>query len=102
MGGEVLLQVLNKGFSREVSGACLDMLVEILGSPGGGAEFLYSNDVRVLLEILLRGLPNHAGDAPLFLKHAECLRQMLRQYPAAAEHRRTEVSALLRDLADDE
>lgn len=98
--GEVLLQVVNRGDevrslrAVKVLTGCLSCL--------GGQNILYTNDVRVLVEILQRELPKRAEAASEFACYAECLRALFACCDAARQHRHDEVVQLLEDLRDDE
>lgn len=97
--GEVMLQVVNRcGTFRD---AALEVLTSCLYSPVG-RDYLYSNDARVLLEILLRELPNHMREVGAFCLHADCLKALMLCSEPARSHRRDEVITLLEDLSRDE
>lgn len=98
--GEVLLQVINRcDFARRLR--AVKLLTGCLNMPAGDC-FLYSNDARVLIEILLRELPNHAGDPGAFQCYADCLKVLTAKSEAVRNHRRDEVQQLLQDLKEDE
>lgn len=98
--GEVLLQVINRcDFARRLR--AVKLLTGCLNMPAGDC-FLYSNDARVLVEILLRELPNHAGEPVAFACFADCLKALTAKNEAVRNHRRDEVYQLLQDLKEDE
>lgn len=82
--GEVLLQVVNRGDpirrlrAVKVYSGCFAM--------PNGAQFLYTNDKRILVEILMRELPIHAGAAREFVAYAECYRVLVLQCQVARAH----------------
>lgn len=97
---EVLIQMVNRGDEmRRIT--AMKVLTDCLRTPGTDS-LLYTNDVRVLVEILLRELPNHASNSGLFLCHAECFKALAERFPAARVHRQQEVVQVLEDLRDDE
>eukprot|EP00448_Togula_jolla_P006253 CAMPEP_0170613228 /NCGR_PEP_ID=MMETSP0224-20130122/24159_1 /TAXON_ID=285029 /ORGANISM="Togula jolla, Strain CCCM 725" /LENGTH=369 /DNA_ID=CAMNT_0010938813 /DNA_START=41 /DNA_END=1152 /DNA_ORIENTATION=+ len=99
--GEVLLQVINRGDAARVMRA-VKVLSGCLSLPNGEL-LLYTNDAKILMEILLRELPNHAEDEAAFACHADCLRALSLRYQAARQHSRwNEVLQVLTDLRDDE
>lgn len=96
---EVLLQVLNRGDDARSLRAA-----ELLGKGLAASSavecngFLYTNDAKVMLEILLRELPNHVEDA--YARHAECLRAALSSCECLRSHRREEAIRVLEDCRD--
>lgn len=97
--GEVMLQVVNRCGSGYEN--ALEVLTNCLYSPAG-RDFLYSNDARVLLEILMRELPNHTREVVPFCRHANCLKALVLCSEPARGHRKDEVIALLEDLSRDD
>lgn len=96
---EVLLQVLNRGDdARSLRAAELLGSGLAVSSVAGCSGFLYTNDARVLLEILLRELPSHVEDA--HARHAECLRAALSACKTLRSHRREETICMLEDCRD--
>lgn len=97
---EVLLQVVNRCLgARSLRGVkilagCLQL--------DGSENLLYTNDVRVLVEVLERELPNHAGDAAAFVVYAECFKGLFRRYEVARAHRNAQIIQILKDLCDDQ
>eukprot|EP00927_Polykrikos_kofoidii_P044343 TRINITY_DN38335_c0_g1_i1.p1 TRINITY_DN38335_c0_g1~~TRINITY_DN38335_c0_g1_i1.p1 ORF type:complete len:365 (-),score=64.33 TRINITY_DN38335_c0_g1_i1:160-1254(-) len=97
---EVLLQLVNRGDeSRRIR--AVKLLTGCLAKPSGKG-FLYTNDARVLVEILLRDLPNSACDSGSFVCYAECLKALAASCEAAHAHRREEMIQVLEDLRDDD
>lgn len=97
---EVLLQVINRADKKRQLRA-----VKVLSGSlalEGSERLLYTNDIRVLVEILLRELPNSAGDAVAFGCHAECFKALAGRCEAARSHRRVEAMQVLVDLRADE
>lgn len=97
---EVLLQVVNRADEKRRMRA-LKVLAGCLAQPSS-ESLLYTNDVRVLIEILLRELPNHAGNAQAFACHAECFKAIAMRCKVARAHRRDDVLQVLEDLNQDE
>jgi len=97
---EVLLQVINRADMRRRLRA-LKVLSGCLSRPSS-ERLLYTNDVRVLVEILLRELPNHAEDATAFAAYADCFKVVASIYAAARTHRRSETLQVFEDLCEDE
>lgn len=97
---EVLLQVLNRGGHDARSLRAAELLAGGLAEPAalGRGGLLYTNDARVLLEILLREVPGHVEDA--HARHAECLRAALSACKALRSHRREETVRMLEDCRD--
>jgi len=104
MGGkllcEVLLQVVNRADEKRRMRA-LKVLAGCLALPSS-ESLLYTNDVRVLVEILLRELPNHSGDAASFACHADCFKALVARCGAARAHRTSEALQVIEDLYHDE
>jgi hypothetical protein len=97
---EVLLQVINRADAHRRMRA-VKVLAGCLLLPNS-EDLLYTNDIRVLVEILLRELPNHARDAPAFACHADCFKALTERCEVARSHRHDEVLQLLEDLQEDE
>jgi len=97
---EVLLQVVNRTDVKRRLRA-LKVITGCLSRPGS-ERLLYTNDLRVLVEILLRELPNHADDEQAFICHADCFKALARRCEVAREHRRSEVLQVLHDLQEDD
>lgn len=91
---EVLLQVVNSGDSLQSCQAA-GILAACLALPSS-EELLYTNDIRVLVEILEREIPRHAEDPEA--RHAECLRALLMRCTVARNHRTEDVSRVLEDV----
>jgi len=97
---EVLLQVINRADKKRRLRA-VKVLAGCLALPNS-ERLLYTNDVRVLVEILLRELPNCAGDTVAFACHADCFKALATRCEAARAHRREEALQVLEDLRDDD
>mmetsp|Transcript_127143 Transcript_127143/g.220411 ORF Transcript_127143/g.220411 Transcript_127143/m.220411 type:complete len:356 (-) Transcript_127143:69-1136(-) len=97
---EVLLQMVNRS-DQERSLRAVKVLTGCLLTPAG-QNLLYTNDAHVLVEILLRELPDRVASASEFSCFAECLRALEMKCKAARDHRRAEVIQILEDLRDDE
>lgn len=93
---EVLLQVLNRA-EPERRLRAVKILADCLILPGS-ENLLYTNDVRVLVEILLRELPYQASKEAAFVCYAKCYQALIRRYAAARDHRRDEALQVLQDL----
>lgn len=98
--GEVLLQVINRSDNQRRLRA-VKVLTGCLSTPCGG-NFLFTNDALVLVEILMRELPIHAGDPAFFVPHADCFKVLTQRSEPARLHRRDEVRQMLEDLRDHE
>lgn len=97
---EVLLQTVNRSDEKR-SLRAVKVLTGCLLTPAG-ERLLYTNDAHVLVEILLRELPNRIEREAEFTCFAECLRALEMKSKAARDHRRTDVIQVLEDLRDDE
>merc|ERR1712226_582594 len=93
---EVLLQVVNRGDCLQ-SRQAAQILAGCLALPNS-EELLYTNDVRVLVEILLREIPRHAEDEEAH--HAECLKMLVMRCPVARTHRSEDASLVLNDYSN--
>jgi len=93
--GEVLVQLVNAGESSAVS-LLAELLTEEAKDSGAGGCLLYTNDVHVLVEILLREIPRHRGIEGG--EHVRCLQAILKTYEAARAHRTQEVRLMLEDV----
>lgn len=97
---EVLLQMINRADKNRRLRAC-KVLAGFLSMPNSDC-ILYTNDVRVLVEILLREMPNDAYDASAFMCQADCFKALALRSEAARKHRKEEVLQVLEDLRADE
>lgn len=97
---EVLLQVINRAEPRRRSRA-LKVLTGCL-SLEGSEGLLYTNDLRVLVEILLRELPDSAWDPAAFACHADCYKALVLRCLAARVHRRDDALQVFEDIREDE
>lgn len=95
---EVLIHVVNRA-DRERRIRAVKVLTGCLLMPTGGA-MLYSNDACVLVEILLRELPNSAEDSASFKVYATLIKVLVLQSNAARVHRHADVVQVLEDLRD--
>lgn len=97
---EVLLQVVNRAElvrrmrAVKVLGGCLAL--------PDSEKLLYTNDARVLVEILLRELPAQAKDETSFACHADCFQVLAARCRAAHTHRKEEAQQVLQDLLEDD
>eukprot|EP00933_Yihiella_yeosuensis_P005679 TRINITY_DN110245_c0_g1_i1.p1 TRINITY_DN110245_c0_g1~~TRINITY_DN110245_c0_g1_i1.p1 ORF type:complete len:351 (-),score=76.84 TRINITY_DN110245_c0_g1_i1:129-1115(-) len=98
---EVLLQVVNRCDAKRRLRA-VKIFTSCLSISDGGDSLLYTNDARVLVEILQRELPIHAEDATAFGCLAECYKVLAIKCEAARSHRRTEALQVFEDLREDE
>lgn len=91
---EALLQAVNRGsvFRQRCAAA---LFAVCLAAPGG-ADLLYSNDSRVLTEILQRELPTHADDEEA--QHAHCLVALLRSNNGSAKYFSKDFRVVLEDM----
>jgi hypothetical protein len=103
MGGkylcEVLIQMINRCDEKRVSRA-LKVLAGCLALPCS-ESLMYTNDIRVLVEILLRELPNRSGDAAAFACHADCFKALVVRCEVARAHRLDETLQVMKDLHHD-
>jgi len=104
MGGkylcEVLIQMINRCDEKRVMRA-LKVVAGCLALPSS-ESLLYTNDIRVLVEILLREMPNQSGDAAAFACHADCFKALVARCEAARAHRPGEALQVIKDLYHDE
>lgn len=96
---EVLLQVINRA-DRKRRLRALKVLAGCLALEGS-ERLLFTNDVRVLVEILLRELPNSAADAASFGCHLECFKALTQRCEGARAHRQDEAMQVLKSLCED-
>jgi len=98
--GEVLLQVVNWGEeARQVRAA--KILADCFEKPDG-SRFIYTNDKRLLVELLLRELAGHAGNAAKFDSFAKCYQALISQNGAAREHQKEEAIQLFEAHGEDD
>jgi len=98
---EVLLQVVNRR-DRVRQMRAVKIFTGCFCLPNG-SQFLYTNDKRVLVEILLRELPRYAGNAAEeFICLAECYRALISQCDVARSHLGADALQLFEDLGEDE
>mmetsp|Transcript_50257 Transcript_50257/g.106786 ORF Transcript_50257/g.106786 Transcript_50257/m.106786 type:complete len:327 (+) Transcript_50257:74-1054(+) len=98
---EVLLQVINRGLDARPSRA-LKVLTGCL-SLSGSDHLMYTNDVRVLVEIIQRELPAQAelaahGD---FACYANCYKALVMRSAPARVHCRDDMLEVLQSLESD-
>lgn len=98
--GEVLLQILNRSPERMRRLRAVKLYLGCFEMPNG-ADFLYTNDKRVLVEILMRELPTYTITAE-FLCYADCYRALVSQCEAARTHQQQEALQVLGDLEERE
>merc|ERR1719198_2352731 len=103
-GGRLLAEVLLQIINRSDEGRRLRAVKVLAGclSKPSSENLLYTNDVRVLVEILMRELPCHAGDATVFNLYMDCFAVLCFRCPAAKIHRRLELTQVLEDIRDDD
>jgi hypothetical protein len=98
--GEVLVQVANKGDkahqmrAAKIFSGCFNL--------SNGSQFLHTNDKRVLVEQLLRELPNSAGNVTEFVCFAECYQALISHCEAARYHHQLEAIQLFEELGEDD
>lgn len=97
---EILMQIVNRSDPTRTLRA-LKVLSGILSKPSS-RDFVCTNDVRVLVEILVRELPVHVGNAASLVVYADCLKALVMRCRVAREHRSEEVMSVLRELSDDD
>lgn len=94
--GEVLMHMVNRGDEQRQIRA-VKILTDCLSMPSGDT-FLYTNDVKVLVEILMREMQSTAEDSAAvanFLTFADCLQALVTCSVAAREHRHQEMVQVL-------
>jgi hypothetical protein len=97
--GEVLLQMVNRGDRMRRLRA-----VKIYSScfvVPNGTDFLYTNDKRVLVEILMRELPLYENAAE-FVCYAECFKVLVAQCEITRDHKHRESIQVFADLGENE
>jgi len=97
--GEVLLQVVNRG-ERMRRLRAVKLYSGCFMMPNG-AQFLYTNDKRVLVEILMRELPTYTAPAE-FVCYAECYRALIAQCEMARAHLHGEAIQLFGYLGEEQ
>jgi hypothetical protein len=98
--GEVLLQVVNRGDRvRQLRSAKIFTGCFCLAN---GSQFLYTNDKRVLVEILLRELPRYTRNVAEFVCFAECYRALVSQCEVARSHQQVEAIQLFEDIGEED
>lgn len=97
---EVLLQVVNRRDKVRQMRA-VKIFTGCFSLPNG-SQFLYTNDKRVLVEILLRELPRYAGNAAEFVCLAECYRALISQCEVARSHHDADAIQLFEDHGEDD
>lgn len=100
--GEVLLQMVNRGEPfRRVRAVKIYTGCFLLPD---GTDFLYTNDKRVLVEILLRELPLHnsADSVEHFVSYADCYKELVSRCDMTREHCHKEAVQVFSDLAESE
>jgi hypothetical protein len=98
--GEVLLQVVNRA-ERPRRLRAVKLYTGCFTMPNGGVDFLYTNDKRVLVEILIREMPTYSNPAE-FVGYAECYRALASHCDAARAHLQQDVIQLFEDLGDND
>lgn len=97
---EVLLQMINRcDFKRQQRAAKVLTGCFVLTR---GKEWMYTNDARLLVELLLREIPAKAEDPKAFRCFSTCVKALLQCSQAAAEHRRDELWQVMEDLRQDD
>lgn len=96
----VLLQMINRcDFKRQQRAAKVLTGCFVLTR---GKEWMYTNDARLLVELLLREIPAKAEDPKAFRCFSTCVKALLQCSQAAAEHRRDELWQVMEDLRQDD
>eukprot|EP00931_Biecheleriopsis_adriatica_P044254 TRINITY_DN25296_c1_g1_i1.p1 TRINITY_DN25296_c1_g1~~TRINITY_DN25296_c1_g1_i1.p1 ORF type:complete len:319 (+),score=68.78 TRINITY_DN25296_c1_g1_i1:40-996(+) len=97
---EVLLQIINRCDEKRQQRA-LKVLAGCFALPES-QNLLYTNDARILVEILLRELPKHVENPRAFESYSNCMKALASCSEAARMHRREEALQVLEDLREDE
>lgn len=97
---EILMQIVNRSDPTRTLRA-LKVLSGILSRPSS-RDFVYTNDVCVLVEILVRELPVRVGNAASLAVYADCFKALIMRCQVAREHRSEEAMSVLRELTADE
>jgi hypothetical protein len=100
--GEVLLQVVNRRQQDKIRQLRAVKIFTGCFCLPNGSHFLYTNDKRVLVEILLRELPRYAGNAAEFVCLAECYRALVSHCDVARSHHGAEAIQLFEDHGEDD
>lgn len=95
--GEVLLQMVNRG-DRMRRLRAVKIYSSCFALPDG-TEFLYTNDKRVLVEILERELPSY-DNAAEFVCYADCYKNLVTQCDQSREHHSRDITQLFEDIFD--
>mmetsp|Transcript_10835 Transcript_10835/g.24813 ORF Transcript_10835/g.24813 Transcript_10835/m.24813 type:complete len:372 (+) Transcript_10835:140-1255(+) len=98
--GEVLIQVVNK-CDPERRFRAIKVLKSCLLMPTT-ENLLFTNDACVLVEILLRELPNQVADEVAFAEHIDCFKVLTWRCDAARTHRRDELVNILTEISEEE
>lgn len=103
-GGNLLCEVLLQVINRADEGRKLRAVKVLTGalSQDNSEGLLYTNDVRVLVEILHRDLPDHAEDVVAFVCYADCLKVLAIRCKVARQHQNDDVCQMLQDLNGDD
>lgn len=96
--GELLLDLVNTGPRCRCLRA-IKLLTGVLEMPGG-ESYLYTTDIHIWLEILMRELPKFRTDELDFVAYADLITTLFNRCPAARTHRRDEIVELLEELRD--
>jgi hypothetical protein len=97
--GEVLLQTVNRG-DRPRKIRAVKLYTGCFMKPNG-ANFLYTNDKRVLVEILIRELPTYR-DPSEFICYADCYKALTSQCEVARAHLHQDAIQLFTDLHEND
>jgi len=98
---EVLIQMINRADPMRKLRAT-KVLTGCLAMPGGD-RLLYTNDARVLVEILTRDLQQTADDETSFVCYAECIKAVVSVASGALhDHHRETLSSAMNDLVADD
>ncbi|CAJ1430720.1 unnamed protein product [Effrenium voratum] len=97
---EVLLQMLNRCDEKRQQRAA--KVLTGCFSMAEAKEWMYTNDSRLLVEVLLREIPGKVEDPKTFRCFSSCIKALLLCSHAARQHRRDELWQVLEDLRQDD
>jgi len=98
---EALVQVCNREKRGEETLRAAKMITGCISAETGTRRFLFTNDARVLVEVLFqRHLPNAAQDPERFGVFAAMLKAMYSNYSDLQSHHRDQICQVLSDLRD--
>jgi len=98
--GELLLDLVNRGTTVRKLRA-IKLLAAVVEMPGG-ESYLYSNDINIWLELMLRELPECRENEEEFAVFADFLATLFRRCPASRMHRQQDLIQMFEDFQEGE